>query len=571
LNGDFRLESWLVRPSLNTVSRNKSSIQLEPKVMSVLVCLAEHAPEPVSKEKLMQVVWPNTFVGDGVLTRSISELRRVFEDEANESRVIQTIAKHGYRLVAPVTRASGKIVPSSVDDSIVVLPFLNLSADQENEFFCDGTTEEIISALAHIKNLHVVARTSAFAFKGKHVDLRAVGQQLNVRTVLEGSIRRSGDRLRITAQLVNAADGYQLWSEKYDREMKDVFAIQEEIANSIAQRLEISLDSGRQSLIRAGTENLDAFKFYVQGRSPFFQRGLRLLPAVESFKRAVATDPKYALAWSGLADALNMAAFYGLAQPEQCLTPAKEAAQRAIELDPSLAEAHTSLAMCHLLHGRDCASAERAFLRSLELKPRDASARSWYGVYFLHWVAGRLEEALAETTLAVQIDPLSAYARAMQAVTYTPLDVNRCLETAEEALRIDPHSFVGHFLHLTALNSQRRFAEAADVGESLLKMSGRFPWVICSLVRTYAALGKAADAEALYMELRWRSKREYVTPAFLGFAACAAGETDEAIRYELEALAIGDPPLIAAKYWPDFAELREDSRFQEILRSRGWT
>jgi adenylate cyclase len=314
-----------------------------------------------------------------------------------------------------------------------VLPFVNLTADPENEFFCDGTTEEIISALSHIKNLHVVARTSAFAFKGKHVDLRAVGQQLNVRTILEGSIRRSGDHLRVTAQLVNAADGYHLWSERYDREMKDMFAIQEEIANSIAQRLEVTLDSERQPLFRAGTDNLEAFKFYTQGRSLFFQRGVRLLPAIECLKKAVSLDPKYALAWSGLADAHNMVAFYGLARPQQCLTPAKEAAERAIELDSSLAEAHTSLAMCHLLHDRDRTSAERAFSRSLELKPHNALARAWYGVYCLHWVAGRFEDALAETTLAVQIDPLSAYARAMQAVTYIPLDVERCLKAAEEA------------------------------------------------------------------------------------------------------------------------------------------
>jgi TolB-like protein len=538
--------------------------------MGVLVCLAEHALEPVSKEELLQSVWPNTFVGEGVLTRSISELRRVFEDDAKGPRVIQTIAKRGYRLVAQLTRASGTVIPDRIEDSVAVLPFVNLSTDPENEFFCDGTTEEIISALAQIKNLRVVARTSAFAFKGKHVDLRTVGQQLNVRTVLEGSIRRSGDHLRITAQLVNAADGYHLWSEKYDRDMKDVFAIQEEVANSIAERLEVSLDSGRQPLFRAGTESLEAFKFYTQGRALFFQRGLRLVPAVECFKKAVSLDPNYALAWSGLADAYNMVTFYGLARPEQCLKPAAEAAQRAIGLDPLLAEAHTSLGMCHLLHDWDRASAERLFLRSLELKPHNSFSRTWYGLFCLHWVFGRFEEALAETTRAVQIDPLSAYARAIQAITYIPLDLDQCLKRAEEAVRIDPDSFISHWVRLTALNSLMRFADAAEVGESLLRMSGRFPWVICSLARTYAALGKRADSEALYMELRWRSGREYVGPAFLGAAACAAGKQDEATRYELEAQAIGDPTLVGGKYWPDFAELREDARFQEILRNRGW-
>jgi len=250
-------------------------------------------------------------------------LREALGDTAETPRYIETVPRRGYRFIGTI-----KADPQDVEGirSIAVLPFLNLSADPENEFFCDGTTEEIISALSHIRNLHVVARSSAFAFKGKYLDLREVGQQLNVRTILEGSIRRSGDRLRVAVQLVNAADGYHLWSEKYDREMKDVFAVQEEIANSITQRLEVSGDSEQQPLFRAGTENLEAFKFYTQGRSLFFQRGVRLLPAVECFKKAVALDPNYGLAWSGLADSYNSVGFYGLAKPEACLPLAKEAA-----------------------------------------------------------------------------------------------------------------------------------------------------------------------------------------------------------------------------------------------------
>jgi TolB-like protein len=195
--------------------------------MEVLVCLAQHPGDTVSKEQLFQAVWPRTLVTEDVLKRCIAELRRAFDDDAREPRVIETISKRGYRLVAPVTAGGATPAPaeSVVSDSIVVLPFINMSADPEHEYFADGITEEIINALAQIQELHVVARSSAYSFKGKHIDLRMVGEPLNVRTVLEGSVRRADNRLRITAQLVCAADGYHLWSERYDREMKDVLSL----------------------------------------------------------------------------------------------------------------------------------------------------------------------------------------------------------------------------------------------------------------------------------------------------------------------------------------------------------
>jgi tetratricopeptide (TPR) repeat protein len=387
---------------------------------------------------------------------------------------------------------------------------------------------------------------------------------------MEGSVRRSGDRLRVTAQLVNAADGYQLWSRQYDRELKDLFAIQEEIAHSIAQSLEVTLDAGSQPLVRGGTENIEAFKSFVRGRSFFFQRGQRLTASVECFRKAVGLDPDYALAWSGLADAYNSVGFYGLASPETCLPQAKEAAQRAIELDSLLAEAHNSLAQSYLLHDWDRTRSEREYLRSLELKPNNALTRAWYGYYYLQCAVDRFEEGLEQLQQAVRIDPLSAWLRGMLATTYIPIDADACMGAVVEGLRIDPDQFLARFIQMAALNLLGRLEEAARLAESLLGMSGRAAWVMAALARTYARLGKRMDANALYMELRWRASREYVAPSIVGWAAWAAGEHDEAIRLEERAHAIGDPSLINANSWPDWAELREDPRFQEILKAR-WT
>jgi TolB-like protein len=547
--------------------KNGAKIRLQEQPLQVLKMLLEQPGSVVTREELQRRIWhSDTFVDfDHGINNAIKRLREALADTAEEPRYIETLPRRGYRFIGTYVVAEPERTRS-----IAVLPFLNLSSDPENELFCDGTTEEIINALSRINNLHVVARTSAFAFKGKHVDVRAVGRELNVQNILEGSIRKSGNYLRITAQLVNAADGYHLWSEKYDRGMKDVFAVQEEIANSIAQRLEVSLDSGPQPLLRAGTASLGAFKYYTQGRALFFQRGARLLPAVECFKKAVTLDSNYALAWSGLADANNMLGFYGLARPDACMPDAKEAAQRAVTLDPSLAEAHTSLAMSHLLFDWDRSAAEHEFLVALRLKPHSSLARTWYGIFYLNWAAGRFEEASAQISRAVLIDPLSAWCRAMQAAAYLSHDVEQCLVATEETLKIDPEYFLGRWFKLVAFTSKKCFADAEAWGDVAVKMSGRFPWMICSLARAYSLGGKRADSEALYMELRWRSQREHVSPAALAYAAWAAGHRDEAIRLAQEAHTIGDPILITAKYWPDFEELRGDARFQEILQSRGW-
>ena len=565
-SGIIRFATFELDARAGELRKGGAKIRLQEQPLRILEMLLAHPGQLVTREELRDRLWPShTFVDfEHGLNKAIAKLREALGDSADSPRFIETLAKRGYRFLdSPAARTP--------EASIAVLPFLSLSTDPENELFADGMSDEIISTLAQIKNLHVVARTSTFSLKGKYVDLRMVGKQFDVRTVLEGSVRKSGDRLRITAQLVSAADGYHLWSRQYERDMKDIFAIQKEIAQSIAQTLELALDAESQPLARGGTESLEAFKFYVKGRALFFQRGGQLIPAIECFRKAVAVDPKYGLAWSGMADAYNFLGFYGLAKPGACLPQAKDAAQRAVALDPALAEAHHSLAMSNLFCDWDRPGAEREFLRSLELKPHNSSARCWYGLFSLQWMAGRFEEGLAQLKQAVRIDPLSAYVRAILAFAYLPIDGDRCVETALESLQIAPDFYLGRWAQMTGLNLQGHLTEAAEVGELTLKTFGRPIWVMGSLARTYARMGRLADSKALYMELRWRAERDYVSPTFLALAAHAAGERDEAIRLSQEAHTIGDPTFVGVKYWPDHAELREDPRFQEILRARGWT
>ena len=301
--------------------------------------------------------------------------------------------------------------------SIAVLPFTNMSADAENEYFCDGITEDIINALTKLKGLRVMARTSSFSFKGTSPEIAEVGAKLNVETVLEGSVRRAGNRLRVTAQLVNAREGYQIWSERFDRTLEDVFAIQDEIATVIADHLQVTLTGrGAEPVVTRPTDSLEAYELYVKGRVCLYQRGPGILRARECFERAVELDQRYALAWAGLADTRTSQAVYGLLPPDETLPHALEAARRATELGPDLADTHNALAYASWIN-RDWPTAEREFLRALEVNPTHVQARCWYGLYYLQITVGRMEDGVVEARQALECDPFSAYGTAIYALT----------------------------------------------------------------------------------------------------------------------------------------------------------
>lgn len=545
--------------------------------MEVLVCLAERAGETLSKQDLMQSVWPETFVSDDAVKHCISELRRVFEDDAREPVVIQTVAKRGYRLIATINRgpvAAPPPVLSTARDSIAVLPFINISPDAENDFFTDGITEEIINALAQIRELHVVARSSVFSFKGKHIDPRFIGEQLKVRRILEGSVRRAGGRLRITAQLVNAADGFHLWSERYDREMTDVFAIQDEIARSIAERLKITLEGAADdTLARAGTNNLDAYQLYLKGRALLYRRGRALRMAGDCFEQAVRLDPDYALAWAGVADTYTTIGYYGLARPEATMPKALEAARRAVELNRSLAEAHNALAIASLAGAWDTAQAENEFLEALELKPRYTQARCWYAMNYLQLSAGRLEDGMIEAKRALESDPLSSYANAVYSETCAVSGrYTESLEIARRAVELDPESFLAWLTVQAVLYLEGKFKESVAAGEMALAMSGRHPWSLAVLAVALADWHGVADADSIYTEMQARACRQYISPAVMAIAAYAAGRENEAICHANEAFDIRDPAcaFLFSRHFVIWAErLYGCPRFREVIARMG--
>lgn len=467
--------------------------------------------------------------------------------------------------VQPLPHSSSRAL-----SSIAVLPFNNLSGNPADEYFSDGMSEEIISALSHLEGLRVSARTSSFSFKGKAVEIAEIARKLGVVTILEGSVRKLGNRVRITVQLVNVADGFHLWSERYDRDMQDIFALQEEIAHSIAAKLKVTLKGEQQSLVKAGTDNLEAYELYLKGRALAYRRGRGLVQAREYFQRAVELDAKYALAWAELAYACSSLGFYGLVQPQASFPQARKAATQAVALGPELAESHGALATVCLCDW-EWANADREFLRTLELNPRYVQALSWYGVWVLQACAGRFEEGLARAKQAADLEPLSVYAVAHLAWAYVFSGRNaESVAVAQNAAKLDPESMLAQIILTISLYFQGQVQESITVAESGLGMFGRHPWFIALLALAYVDESKPRQAEAAYAEILARSRWEYVPPMTLAISASAVGKLDEAIHFVREAYAIHDPQLpTLGKYWHGTKRLREDHRFSEILSSMG--
>lgn len=474
-------------------------------------------------------------------------------------------------LAASPRTASYPAASGPVSASIAVLPFANMSADRNNEYFADGITEEIINALAKLDGLRVASRTSSFAFKGHDIDIRRIGDQLNVSTLLEGSVRKFENRLRVTVQLINVRDGYQLWSERYDRQLDDVFAIQDEIAQAIVQNLQVKL--GRRSdprLVKAHTANLDAYNLFLEGRYHWIRRGESLRHAERCFAEAVTLDANFALAHSGLADTYNLLGWYRMLPPADAFPKAKSAASRALQLDPGLAEGYTSLAFALMCHDWDWPAAERAFLKSLSLNPSYPTAHHWYAEFLMS--RGRTREAVVEARKAQELDPLGLIINTVRGMAhYFDRDFASAVTECRRTLAMD-QSFSPVMLWLGLAHvALGEYSEAIRIFEEERRLTSDASTTDAFRGVAHARRGGLADAQRILADLRERARHRYVSAFDLALLEYSLGREEVALS-ELERAArersvwmlwAGADPLLDA--------MRTDGRFAAVFAQAGAT
>jgi len=453
------------------------------------------------------------------------------------------------------------------EKSIVVLPFVNISPEEGQDYFCDGLSEEIINALSHIRELRVVARTSAFAFKGKEIDIREVGEKLNVDAVLEGSVRKAGDRLRITAQLINVADGYHLWSERFDREMKDVFNIQDEVTLEIVDKLKIELlGKEREQVLKRHTESIEAHNLLLKGlyfRAKRTKEGAK--KGLECVHQALEIDPAYALAHAHLAMSFISAGWLGFTRSHEAFPKAKAAARKALELDGSLPQAYAASAWISLLYDWDWPAAEKGFKKALSLNPGFDNAHYGYAIFLA--CLDRLEEAISAQKRALDLDPLSLW---MNAELGSCFRFARRYDEAQEQLNktieMDPNFGLAHYYMGVLYNNKRMYKEAIPEIQQSIELTGGLSWAFGQLGYAYAMLGQKDEAEKILHGLEERSKEEYIRSTTLWILHSALGDIDKSFECLEKAIEERDPSLPLMNVLPEYDIVRSDPRFKAFLK-----
>jgi TolB-like protein/Tfp pilus assembly protein PilF len=538
-------------------------IKLQEQPLQILQMLLQQPGEVVTRNELQKKIWPtDTFVDfEQGLYNAVKRLRDALKDSADKPRFIETLSRRGYRFIGTVETSVRKI------ESLAVLPLDNLSRNPEQEYFAEGLTEALINTLAKIGELRVASRTSAMQYKGVRKPLPEIAKELGVDTIVEGTVLRANDRVRITVQLIDAARETHLWAESYEWDMRDVLALQSEMAQAIARQIQIKLTPQEQAhFADVHPVHPEAYEAYLKGRYHWNRRsGEGLGHAVQYFQQAIVKDPTYASAHAGLADCLSILGWWGFVPPDEGCGRAKKLALQVLEMESGLAEAHASLAWAIMLYDYDFVRAEREFERSIELNPRYATAHQWFGISLA--LMGRHEEAFTELKRAIHLDPLSIIINATLGMAYwCARRYDQQIEQFEKTLELDPDFALGHaVLGFAYMYKSMHEPAIAEVRKGV-QLSQGAPMFLAWLGEAYAAGGYSDDAQKILERLEQISKERYVSSYHMGRICAALGKKDEALRWLETGYRERAAWMVVLKVEPRFDGLRSDPRFQHLLR-----
>jgi len=614
--GRFRL-----KVAERVLLREGELVPLTPKVFDILVTLVEHGGQVVAKDDLMRRVWPNTFVEEGNLTQNISLLRKALGESPGGVQFIETVPRRGYRFVAdtnqswheepihtsvedsppPITPpvvsipnttsqamsqsgrikrtpifalVAGIVVVSLIGffyytglgnaggnpvpiNSIAVLPFVDESSDPDAQYLNDKIAESLINSLSKLPQLRVVPRSVVAGYKGKELDPRKVGQELNVRAVVTGRMRRHGDIISIQADLIDLENVAQLWGQHYDHKLSDVLLVQDDISRDIFENLRLKLNVEEK-------KQLEAYGLYLKGRNAWNKRtGDELLQAIDYFNQAIAIDSNYGAAYAGLADCYNMLVVYGRLQPKEGFPKAKEAATKALEIDENSAEAHSSMAFIKFRWDWDRTATEREFQEAIRLKPGYAPAHQWYSSYLV--AVERFDEAIAEAKRTDELEPLSFVASShLGWIYYLSGHNDKAIEQCRKILERDPSSFPARRYLGLAYEAKGMYPEAIAEFQTGVKLSGS-PLMHALLGHAYAASGRTAEAKQVLNDLQQLQAQRYVSPYTVAAIYAGLGDQAQAFKWLETAVEERDIWLMNLKVDPVFAKLRSQRQFNDIL------
>jgi TolB-like protein/DNA-binding winged helix-turn-helix (wHTH) protein/Tfp pilus assembly protein PilF len=616
-------EDFEFDPNSYELRRSGRVLKLERIPTEILLCLVEQRGQLVTREQIVEKIWgKDVFLDtDNSINGAIRKIRQVLKDDPERPRFIQTITGRGYRFIAveptiesapqqpisvqpnstpvmPISKprnrrwlvlSLGAVVliaigtwllrllqprfePTNGRVMLAVLPFQNLTGDPGQEYFNDGLTEEMLTQLGNLdpQHLGVIARTSVMHYKGSQTPLNQIGRELAVQYVIEGSVRRDASRVRISAQLIQVKDQSHLWAQQYDRELKDQLALQSEIAQDIADEIQLTLgDQRRASLTRgsktSNTSSYQAYDLYLKGLYFWNKRtedGFR--QAADSFQQAIAEDPNYARAYAGLASTYGLMSTWGLGSPNQLMPKARTAALKALQLDGTLPKAHTALALVAEMYDYDWPKAEKEFRRAIELAPGYATAHQWYAEYLS--CLGRFEEALAESDRARQLDPMSLVVASDRGwVQYRARQYDRAIVQGRAVLDMDPN-----FLHAASLLSasyleQRRFPQALEVVNRYIRPKSE-AWAQACEATVYGKWERRTEAEQALSKFEQLDLNDSLDQRALLGISIATRQNDRAIAILQKAVSEHSHIVIALKVDPGYDSLRSDPRFQDLLR-----